>query len=228
MNSPDRLPQKLPHLEIAAYMKTASEVGGDYYDFHLSEDGTLTVAVGDATGHGMKAGTLVASIKSLFISLAYHPDIPHIFERISRVLKEMKLRGLFMAMTMVKVKGDQLAVSIAGMPPVLIYRAASDAVEEVALRAMPLGGLASYQYKQAELTLACCDVVVLMSDGVPERFNAAGEMLDYAATKRALAEAAGGCPQQIIEHLVAVGEAWSGGRPQDDDVTFVVLKLRVN
>ena len=46
---PKKLPN-LPHLDIAAYMKTASEVGGDYYDFHTSEDGTLTIAVGDEIG----------------------------------------------------------------------------------------------------------------------------------------------------------------------------------
>ena len=222
---PKQVPQ-LPHLEIAAYMKTASEVGGDYYDFHLGADGTLTVAVGDATGHGLKAGTMVSSVKSLFIALADHPDITHIFHRMSRVLKEMKLRGLFMAMTMVKVKGNQLTVSITGMPPVLVYRAASGDVEEVALRAVPLGSLTSYQYKQQELAIAPGDVIVLMSDGLPERFNAENEMLDYAATKRALAVAARQPPQEIIEHFVSVGDEWSNGRPQDDDVTFVVLKVR--
>ncbi|HEX4949041.1 MAG TPA: hypothetical protein VFZ34_20355, partial [Blastocatellia bacterium] len=91
---PKKLPS-LPQLDIAAYMKTASEVGGDYYDFHLTEDGTLTVAVGDATGHGLRAGTMVASVKSLFVTLAYHPDIPHIFTRLSQTLKQMNLRGLF-------------------------------------------------------------------------------------------------------------------------------------
>jgi len=222
---PKQVPQ-LPHLEIAAYMKTASEVGGDYYDFHLGADGTLTVAVGDATGHGLKAGTMVSSVKSLFIALADHPDITHIFHRMSRVLKEMKLRGLFMAMTMVKVKGNQLTVSITGMPPVLVYRAASRDVEEIALRAVPLGSLTSYQYKQQELAIAPGDVIVLMSDGLPERFNAENEMLDYAATKRALAVAARQPPQEIIEHFVSVGDEWSNGRPQDDDVTFVVLKVR--
>jgi serine phosphatase RsbU (regulator of sigma subunit) len=222
---PGQVPQ-LPHLEIAAYMKTASEVGGDYYDFRLGEDGTLTVAVGDATGHGLKAGTMVSSVKGLFIALADHPDITYIFHRMSRVLKEMKLRGLFMAMTMVKVKGDELTVGITGMPPVLVYRAASGAVEEIALRAIPLGGLTSYQYKQRKLAIAPGDVIVLMSDGLPERFNAQNEMLDYAATKRALAVAAGRSPREIIEHFVSVGDEWSNGRPQDDDVTFVVLKVR--
>ncbi len=221
---PKRVPQ-LPHLEIAAYMKTASEVGGDYYDFHLSEDGALTVAVGDATGHGLKAGTMVSSVKSLFLSLADHPDIPHIFHRMSSVLKSMKLRGLFMAMTIVKVNGNQLTVSISGMPPVLIYRAAKDDVEEIALRAIPLGSLSNCQYTQRELVIAPGDVIALMSDGLPERFNAENEMLDYTATRRALAVAAHLTPQEIIDHLVRVGDEWSNGRPQDDDVTFVVLKV---
>ena len=32
-------------------------------------------------------------------------------------------------------------------------------------------------------------------------------------------------PQEIINHLVKVGEDWADGRAQDDDVTFVVLKV---
>ncbi len=66
---PKNVPQ-LPDLEIAAYMKTATEVGGDYYDFHVADDGTLTIAIGDATGHGLKAGTVVTATKSLFHELA--------------------------------------------------------------------------------------------------------------------------------------------------------------
>ena len=222
---PKKLPD-LPHLDLAAKMKTATEVGGDYYDFHVSEDGTLTIAVGDATGHGLKAGTLVASVKSLFVSLAYHPDIPHIFERISVVLKAMKLRGLFMAMTMVKVNGHQMSVSIAGMPSVLIWRAQTGCVEEVVMRALPLGGLTKYQYRQQELTLAADDVVVLMSDGLPERFNAQGEMLDYERIRQTLPALAHQSSEAIIAELIRVGDEWSEGRPQDDDMTFVVLKIR--
>ncbi len=222
---PKKLPS-LPNLDIAAFMKTASEVGGDYYDFHLTEDGTLTIAVGDATGHGLKAGILVSSVKSLFVSLAYHPDIPHIFHRMSRVLKEMKLRGLFMAMTMVKIRDNQLSVSIAGMPSVLIYRALSGCVEEVVMRALPLGGMTKYQYQQSELTLAENDVVVLMSDGLPERFNSQNEMLEEEAAKEYLVKHAQCTSQEIIEGLAKLGDDWGGARPQDDDVTFVVLKVK--
>ncbi len=42
---------KLPNLQIAAFMRTATEVGGDYYDFLVHENGVLNVGFGDATGH---------------------------------------------------------------------------------------------------------------------------------------------------------------------------------
>ena len=222
---PRSVPQ-LPGLDIAAYMKTATEVGGDYYDFHVTADGTLTVAVGDATGHGLKAGAMVTAAKSLFNALAHEPDIVQIFKQSTRALKGMNLRSLFMAMVMVKIKDNRLSVSAAGMPPLLLYRAAASKVEELVIRGMPLGSVTQFPYQQVELTLSAGDTIVLMSDGFPERFNERGEILDYAKTKLVLEEVAAQSPGEIIEHFVRVGEEWAGSSPQNDDVTFVVLKVK--
>src|SRR5262249_3654849 len=198
----------------------------DYYDFHLSDDGTLTVAVGDATGHGLKAGTVVTATKSLFNHLAQESNIPAIFQQSSRALKLMNLRSLFMAMTIIKVKGHELTFSSAGMPPVLIYRAEQKRVEEVSLAGIPLGSLTAYSYRQRNLNLAPGDVVVLMSDGFPERFNGKNEMLNYESAKSVLSEIPALTPQEIIEVFVKIGDKWADGRPQDDDMTFVVLKVK--
>ncbi|MFN2454703.1 MAG: SpoIIE family protein phosphatase [Pyrinomonadaceae bacterium] len=222
---PKILPQ-LPNLEIAAYMKPATEVGGDYYDFHVADDGTLTVAIGDATGHGLKAGTMVTAAKTLFSNLAHQPDISQIFKQSSFALKKMNLRGLYMAMAMVKIKDRNLSVSAAGMPPMLVYRAATRQVEEIAIKAMPLGSISNFPYRQQELNLAEGDTVVLMSDGFPEMFNEQGEILDYGRAKTVLEEVADKSPQEIIEFFVRRGAEWGGTRPQDDDVTFVVLKVK--
>ncbi len=48
-------------------------------------------------------------------------------------------------------------------------------------------------------------------------------MLDYWRAKDSLAEVAN---QEIIQHFVGVGEAWADGKQQEDDVTFVVLKMK--
>jgi serine phosphatase RsbU (regulator of sigma subunit) len=222
---PQALPQ-LPILEIASCMKPAAEVGGDYYDFHLSDEGVLTVAVGDATGHGLKAGTLVTATKSLFNHLAQESEIPVIFQQSSRALKRMNLRSLFMAMTIAKVNGYQMTLGSAGMPPALIYHAERRVVEEISLRGVPLGSLTTYSYRECSLSLAPGDVVVLMSDGYPERFNGKNEMLGYGSAKSVLLEVAILPPQEIIEVFVRIADKWADGRPQDDDMTFVVMKVK--
>ncbi len=80
---PKKLP-RVPHLDIAVHMQTATEVGGDYYDFHVDESGRLTVVIGDATGHGLNAGTLVSVIKGLFVANVSQVDIKTFFEDCSR------------------------------------------------------------------------------------------------------------------------------------------------
>lgn len=222
---PKRVPD-LPHFEIAAYMKTATEVGGDYYDFHVGEDGALTIAIGDATGHGLKAGTVVTATKSLFNELANEEDLPAMLKRFSHALKKMNLRSLFMALTVVRIKNNGLTITAAGMPPMLIYRASERHIEEVFLRALPLGSVTSYNYQQQQVPLGSGDIVVLMSDGFPERFNPANEMLGYDQAKYALAHTAHLSSQEILTRLVQIGDEWGQHRLADDDVTFVVLKIR--
>lgn len=224
---PRSIPQ-LPNLEIAAFMQTATEVGGDYYDFHLSSDGTLTIAIGDATGHGLKAGTVVTATKSLFAHLASQPDVVTTMHDASRALKQMNLRSLFMALTLVKVKGERLHCSVAGMPPILIYRADTQEIEELSLRGAPLGGMTHYNYREAEIALAANDVMLLMSDGLTERFNPDDEMFDYERTKAAFRQFAHATPHAIADGLLQASEAWAQGRPLDDDLTLVVLKRKAD
>jgi serine phosphatase RsbU (regulator of sigma subunit) len=225
------LPKKLPrieNLEIAAYMKPATEVGGDYYDFHVSADKTLTVAVGDATGHGLKAGTMVTATKSLFNNLAAEPVLPDILKTASAALKKMNLRGMFMAMTMARVSGGRLRICQAGMPPALLFRRQTMEVEEFGSRAVPLGAPLAGNYREEETGLAPGDCLVIMSDGFPEMFDPRGEMIGFAKSAEILRETAQRTAAEIVERFVAAGEEWASGRPADDDVTFVVVKAAEN
>jgi hypothetical protein len=102
---PKKLPQ-LPNLEIAAYMKPATEVGGDYYDFHVfgrnfNGCGRRRDRTRFESRNGRHGGEKLCS------KFAEDADIPAVFKKSSRV-KEMNLRGLFMAMTMLKIKDNRL------------------------------------------------------------------------------------------------------------------------
>ncbi len=63
-----------------------------------------------------------------------------------------------------------------------------------------------------------------MSDGYLERMNDNREMLDSARARSAFEAVATQAPQEIVDHRVKSCDEWANGRPQDDDVTFVVIK----
>lgn len=222
---PKELP-KLPNVEIAVYMKTATEVGGDYYDFYVNDKGILTGVIGDATGHGMKAGTIVTITKSMFNSLASENNILSIFSKISKVIREMKFKQLSMCLLMFKIEENILAISSAAMPPVLIYRKNKKTIEEFELSGMPLGAITSFPYKQMETKLHPGDTILLMSDGFPELLNDKNRMYGYDKTKTTFQSIAEKKPDAIIEQLKNSASNWAKDKDHDDDVTFVVIKIK--
>jgi serine phosphatase RsbU (regulator of sigma subunit) len=211
-------------LDICFDMKTASEVGGDYYDYLEAADGSLIITLGDATGHGMKAGIMVSVIKSLFVTQAAGMDFPAFFNRCSQTIRKMNLGRLYMTMLLLKIKDNKLTLSMAGMPPLFIYNQADGTMTEWAVKGVPLGAVQSFPYQTEEIELKAHDVILLMSDGLPELFNNQNETLDYPRIGAALREAARRPATVISQELFALADNWRGSRPQNDDITLVVIK----
>jgi tetratricopeptide (TPR) repeat protein len=117
---PSKIPEH-PDLQIAALMNTATEVGGDYYDFH-SSNGSLTIAIGDATGHGAQAGLMVAAAKSLFNLLANEKDVSEILSQSTHSIRRMNFPNIFMALGILRYTNGKLELAGAGMPPAYIFR----------------------------------------------------------------------------------------------------------
>ncbi|MBD3226447.1 MAG: SpoIIE family protein phosphatase [Caldithrix sp.] len=222
---PDKLPD-VPSVEMAVSMRTATEVGGDYYDFHVAGDGTLSVAIGDATGHGMKAGNMVIAIKSLFSTLPKDLPVVDFFNRCSRIIKGMNLKQLYMCLSLLRIRNQNMMVSSAGMPPILHYRSNDGYIGEIVLKGLPLGAVNSFEYQERQITLSSGDTFLLMTDGLPELFNERDEILDYPALRTAFEEVAGKTPHEIVSHLNALADQWRGRRALGDDMTLLVLKIK--
>ncbi len=221
------LPREIPRppgLQVAVAMQTATEVGGDYYDFHLGESGVLTAAVGDATGHGLRAGTMVSAAKGLFLTLVTDHLPADILTRASKTLKQMGFRKMFMSMAIVRFEGRTMTLASAGMPPTYIYRASTHEVQALTLKCLPLGGPA-FEYNELHVALEPGDVVLLNSDGLEEMFNESQDLLGSARLRRAFAESACKSPEATIADLLALGRAWAGKRPQADDITLMIIKV---
>jgi serine phosphatase RsbU (regulator of sigma subunit) len=223
------LPKSVPahdRFDVSVFTLTAAEVGGDYYDFHVSPNGVLTATVGDATGHGAKAGTMVTVVKALFSG--YTPEVmPAQFLRdAAEKVKRMDLGRMAMALLLARFDGSSLTVASAGMLPGYVHRVGSGKVEEVARGATPLGTLGA-DYHDVSIDLAAGDTVLFMTDGFPELQNASGQQLGYAAAiDEFIAAAKGATADKVIASLADAAKRWNGERPPNDDVTFVVVRAK--
>lgn len=221
------LPKEVPQHDafgIAVYTRTATEVGGDYYDFHVDRD-RLSVTIGDATGHGAKAGTMVTVVKTLFAGYSADVAPSQFLGDAAAKIRRMELGRMAMALSLARFDGRRLTIASAGMPPVLVHRREKNAVEEIILSATPLGTMGD-DYPEAAVDLASGDTVLFLTDGFPELMNDGGQQLGYTAAAEAFAEAAcGATASDVIDTLAACAHRWHGDLPPNDDVTFVVVRV---
>ena len=221
------LPRGLPErddLEIAVLMKTATEVGGDYYDFRESANGSLTLAVGDATGHGATAGTMVTAIKSLFMASGAELAPGDFLSAAAGAVQRMELGRMGMALALGRFEAKTLTLASAGMPPILIRRAASQEVEEIVVEALPLGRMAA-SYADRQIDLASGDTVLFMTDGLAELLSPAEDVLGYAAVREIFLGCADQGPQEILDCLDRAASEWREDRALEDDYTLVVVRV---
>ena len=222
------LPRTLPAvegLELAVAMSTASEVGGDYYDFRPGPGGSLVVAVGDATGHGVAAGILVTAVKALFATLGGEPGLAPMLAECDRVLRGMNLKHLHMCLSVARVSRRSVAVCSAAMPPLLIWRAGPGRVEELGAGGLPLGGGLSPAYEERSAALGPGDTLLFATDGFPELLDPEGKPLGFDGAAEALRVAGGATAHEVVERLAAAAAAWRRDREQADDITFVVVRV---
>ena len=112
------------------------------------------------------------------------------------------------------------------MYPFMIYDKTANSIKEVESTGPPLGAFPQSNYTSYKYDLSKGDIILLMTDGFTERFNMNNEMLGDERAKELLAECAGESAGKIIERFVRECDDWGGERPQDDDITFVVIKMK--
>jgi serine phosphatase RsbU (regulator of sigma subunit) len=222
---PDCLP-RLPELEIAVRMRTATEVGGDYYDFVGGGDAACTLAVGDATGHGMHAGMVVAVAKSLFTTLAPSTGPGQVLREVSLSLARLRRRAATMALAIIRIQGARLEISGTAMPPLLLWRCVDRTIEELPLSGLPLGHRLVGEIPNRILDLAAGDALLVSTDGLAEALDPGGDTWGYERVARAFARTAAHGPEQALDKLLEAMEAFTESRPLLDDVTVVALQAR--
>ena len=218
---PDRLP-RVPGIDLAGeYLAggTGVEVGGDWYDALHRPDGILQLCVGDVSGRGVGAATVMGRQRNIFRAHAY--DLASPAEILRRMLRHVNDDEMITAACVsIDPLAGEITYSCAGHPPPLLFDGASDEVIRLdGASAPPLGVADPAEIVEATVRLPEPGRLAMYTDGLVERrgqsiergIDALGEVLSdgaEASSEAALAALAAtiGAPSDDVALLIAAVE----------------------
>ncbi len=221
-------PPQLPGFDIAGACTPAEFAGGDYFDFLKVRDGTLLMAIGDASGHWIDAALVMAAARAYLRGLVQaHTSPAEILGLMNNVLVEEVEEGFFVTLLLVRLnpRTGTLTYSSAGHSTAYVLDAAGGVKARVESTGMPLGFLPNVDFTPGgPIELAPGDVVLLVTDGVFEAGDAPRRMFEMQRALDVVRENRHRSAARIVEALQqAVRDFCLPNRP-GDDVTCIVLK----
>jgi serine phosphatase RsbU (regulator of sigma subunit) len=217
-------------LEIAASMRPATEVGGDYYDVLPTEDGCW-LGIGDVSGHGLPAGIIMLQAQSALEALVTQdPNASprDLLCRLNEVMFENVRKRMktdeHMTMSLVRCWADGRLVVAGAHEEIIICRANGECVL-LPVKGTWLGGRADIRAftEEQQVVLEKGDTVVLYSDGLTEARNAAGAMFGLERVTGIVQQARAETVDAVRDRLFSEVRRWADDR-LSDDVTIVIIR----
>jgi serine phosphatase RsbU (regulator of sigma subunit) len=223
---PERI--ELPGVRGLSTLLTSSEVGGDFYDYYCIDDRWVVMLVGDVSGHGVAAGTMVSAAKAgVNLLEADKEKEPHkILARLSDMLLKTARQSLLMTMFAVclDTRTGELSYANAGHQFAYVYRAITGCLEVLELGGMPLGRDEGIVYEQGVTELDVGDRLFLYTDGIVEEENHAGECFGYDRLEELLAIHAESGIETLRNRILESLAAHVGHTNFSDDVTIFYIE----
>lgn len=217
-----------PEVDLSGRLVPARAVGGDLYDFFVDGD-DLWFIVADAAGKGVSAALFMAITRTLFRAVALgDAAVPSVAARMNAALSRDNERQFFVTALVGRLDlgSGELAFANAGhLPPLLASSQGLRPVDEVE-GGIAFGILDGAAYEEVRLRLAPGDLLLLVTDGVTEAVNPAGELFSDARLHAHLAVVAAKPAAEIVSSLLDQVTAFAAGAPQEDDITALALRYR--
>lgn len=213
--------------DIYALMQPAKEVGGDFYDFFLTDETHLAVVMADVSGKGVPAALFMVIAKTLIKNYAQMGHTPaQVFAAVNEQLCENNEAGMFVTgwMGILEINTGDFIYANAGHNPPLLRHSTGTFTYLKAAPGFVLAGMEGITFAQKRLTLREGDILYLYTDGVTEAVNQETELY---GEKRLQAVLDAYAEQPLNKLLLAVKQdiaKFAKGEPQFDDITMLALK----
>jgi serine phosphatase RsbU (regulator of sigma subunit) len=230
------LPSGTPNikgLDIAGHATYCDETGGDYYDFLKiagQPDTTATVVVGDVVGHGVAAAMLMATARGILLSRCRTPgSLAELLAHLNNQLVDDTGGDRFMTMLLMAVDAErnEMCWASAGHEAPLVYDPVEDRFHNLNGSNMSLGLKKKTEYEERIFSdVKVGQIYMASTDGLWEAFNNSGEMFGKDRVRDLIRRCADLSAAEICERMNAELSTFLGDATPDDDLTFVIVKVK--
>lgn len=221
-------PIKVPGLEIAATMRPARLLGGDYYDFFPISDDVIDVVIADVSGKGAAAALLMPSLAVALRLRAKELSGPaEIIKDLDGVLKQVTKPSTFVTIFYARLNHAErrLEYACGGHNPPLLTRPRTGESWMLEEAGPIVGILPDAQYANTVVQLEEGDVLTLYTDGVSEQENNAEEQFSVDRLRSLILKDDNNGAAMIVNEVADAVSRWAGTMDQEDDLTVVVAKV---
>jgi len=226
----DLIPKSPPQTddyEIAAYNRIANTVGGDIYDFVPLPDGRLAVLFGDASGHGMAAGLVMAVAHAAWrTQLDVDPSPFAIISSLNRILcRTGGPRSFFSCCYFLFDRDGTFIATIAGHP-LIVKIASGRVVDRLGTGSYPLGVKPGMKWEELPGRLAPGERLLFHSDGLTEARNANQKEFGDSYVDAIIGWNPSASVSTLVDTLIGEWNLFTGGSAPEDDVSIAVIGRR--
>ena len=233
------LPRKVPTIsgyDIGSLYRAAKEVGGDYYDFVHVDEETVGVVVADVSGKGVPGSLVMTMIRTaLRMEARGNHSAAEVMARMNDFVTEDMKKGMFVTIFYVILdsKNRIISYSSAGHNPMILYRAESDETFFLNPRGFPVGislpddSLFRRSIDVEKIKLKKDDMLVIYTDGVTEAMNDSRDQYGEERLLSLIKKHGRLTPNEFIGKLSEDVKEFTGGYPQNDDITVVAIKEKL-
>jgi sigma-B regulation protein RsbU (phosphoserine phosphatase) len=223
MLPPDDL--HLGDLSISARYVACTELAGDFFDYVVAGEETISVIMADVVGHGASAAMMTGIVKSAFrASEADKFQPPAVVNRVKEAIRGFD-PGRFVTLFCARIdrRTRQMTYVNAGHPSPILRRPGTHPQLLGSTGPLISSALAELNSGEAQVTLQPRDFLFCYTDGLTEAQGPEGLFGEERLI--ALIAKNGSRGRENIDRILSTVTEFTGSRPFQDDITLLSVEL---
>lgn len=215
--------------DIEAFIETAKEVGGDFYDFFMIDDQKLGIVIGDVSGKGVPAAIFMAVSKTILKTTAMRNIPAHdCIQIINQSLCNESVATMYVTafFGILNIYTGELEYCNAGhnTPYLLKKNGKSEQLESTG--GIPLGYLDDFIYENKNIKIQPEETIIFYTDGVTEAMDIDENEFSETRLEQSLEKYSNSSLSELREGIVGAVKTFTKNIPQSDDITLLIVKLK--